>query len=97
MIPRLKRLRVQRGWSQEELAQRADCDRIGILHYERGLRVPTIYVAQRIAVALGLPMEDVWQKDDGELAHNLPRGRKHDRPEEVSLAVSEPAEGAVDG
>lgn len=75
MVPRLKRVRVQHGWSQETLAQKADCDRIGILHYERGLVNPSTPVALRIAEALHTTFEDVWREDTDGPVDDLPRGR----------------------
>lgn len=87
MIPRLKRLRVARGWSQEELAKRAACDRIGILHYERGLRDAVTPVALRIAEALSLPFEDVWREDTEPPVQDLPRGRPRKDPAHVEAAA----------
>lgn len=87
MIPRLKRLRVARGWSQEELARRAACDRIGILCYERGLRHAITPVALRIAEALELPFEEVWSEDTEPPVADLPRGRPR-KPSESIKEVS---------
>lgn len=48
------RLRKERGWSQEELADRAGLHRTYISGVERGVRNPTITVVARIAEALGV-------------------------------------------
>ena len=49
----VKRLRKERGWSQEDLADEAGLDRTYISGIERVVKNPTISVIERIAVALG--------------------------------------------
>jgi transcriptional regulator with XRE-family HTH domain len=49
----VKRLRRDRGWSQEALADAAGVDRTYISGIERVVRNPTITVVERVAVALG--------------------------------------------
>lgn len=48
----MKRLRKERGWSQEVLAHEAGLDRTYISGIERVLKNPTITVVERIATAL---------------------------------------------
>jgi transcriptional regulator with XRE-family HTH domain len=48
----MKRLRKERGWSQEALADEAGLDRTYISGIERVVRNPTITVVQRVASAL---------------------------------------------
>lgn len=48
----MKRLRKERGWSQEALADEAGLDRTYISGIERVVKNPTITVVERIAVAL---------------------------------------------
>jgi transcriptional regulator with XRE-family HTH domain len=48
----LQRLRAEKGWSQEELADRSGLHRTYISGVERGVRNPTITVVERIAAAL---------------------------------------------
>ena len=55
----LKRLRKERGWSQEALADEAGLDRTYISGIERVVRNPTITVADRVAVALGCRIGDL--------------------------------------
>lgn len=55
----MKRLRKERGWSQEALADEAGLDRTYISGIERVVRNPTISVVERIATALGCQMGDL--------------------------------------
>ncbi len=48
----MKRLRAEKGWSQEELADRTGLHRTYISGVERGVRNPTVTAVEKIAVAL---------------------------------------------
>lgn len=48
----LVRLRVARGWSQEELADQAELHRTYVSGIERKVRNPTILILERLAKAL---------------------------------------------
>lgn len=52
----IKRLRKERGWSQEALADEAGLDRTYISGIERVVKNPTVTVVDRIASALGCPL-----------------------------------------
>lgn len=52
----MRRLRQQKGWSQEEFAHQAGLHRTYISDLERGARNPTITVVDKLAVALGVPV-----------------------------------------
>lgn len=51
----LRRLRTEKGWSQEELADRAGLHRTYVSGVERGVRNPTITIVAALAKALGVP------------------------------------------
>lgn len=55
----MKRLRKERGWSQEALADASGLDRTYISGIERFVKNPTILVVQRIASALGCNIGDL--------------------------------------
>jgi len=55
----MKRLRKERGLSQEALADAAGLDRTYISGIERKVKNPTITVVDRIAVALGCLLGDL--------------------------------------
>lgn len=49
----VKRLRKERGWSQEALADEAGLDRTYVSGIERVVKNPTVTVVERVATALG--------------------------------------------
>lgn len=51
--------RELKGWSQEELAERADVHRTYVSQVERGLRNPTIVIVERLAKALKMTASDL--------------------------------------
>ncbi|MCW1401601.1 helix-turn-helix transcriptional regulator [Novosphingobium sp. MW5] len=50
----LRRLREQKGWSQEKFAFEANIHRTYVSDIERGARNPTIIVVEKLAVPLGV-------------------------------------------
>ena len=50
----VRRLRTQRGLSQEAFADLANIHRTYVSDIERGARNPTITVVQRLSIALGV-------------------------------------------
>ena len=58
----LQHLRREAGLSQEELAGRSGVHQTYLSGVERGVRNPTVTVLQKIAVALGLDIEDVVRR-----------------------------------
>lgn len=55
----LRRLRQQKGWSQEEFAFRAEIHRTYVSDLERGARNPTISVVEKLANALEVKLGDL--------------------------------------
>lgn len=55
----MKRLRKERGWSQEALADEAGLDRTYISGIERQVKNPTVTVVERVARALGCRLGDL--------------------------------------
>ena len=50
----LRRLREQKGWSQEKFAFEANIHRTYVSDIERGARNPTIVVVEKLAAPLGV-------------------------------------------
>jgi transcriptional regulator with XRE-family HTH domain len=51
---KVKALRAAKGWSQEELADRAGMHRTYISQVERVIKTPSIVAVDRLALALGV-------------------------------------------
>ena len=59
---RIRRLRFDRDeMTQQELAERAGCTRQTIIAVEQGKYVPSLELAFKIARALVVPLEEVFQ------------------------------------
>lgn len=74
----LRKLRVQRGLSQEILAVDAEIDRTYVSRLERGLENPTVAVLERLAEALDARIADFFTvPSSGEKPPKpLPSGRR---------------------
>ncbi|MGI4813817.1 MAG: helix-turn-helix domain-containing protein [Janthinobacterium lividum] len=53
---KIRQLRDARGWSQEELAARAELNRSYVGEIERGAAIASIVTAEKLAHALELPV-----------------------------------------
>jgi transcriptional regulator with XRE-family HTH domain len=51
----VRRLREEKGWSQEDYADRAGIHRTYVSDIERGRRNPTVTVVEKLAVPLEVP------------------------------------------
>ena len=60
---RVQRLRQARGFSQEELADRAGLHRTYVSGVERGIRNPTISVLEKMAIGLQVSLSDLVALD----------------------------------
>ena len=62
---RVRQLREVRGWSQEDLAEKADLHRTYVSGIERGTRNPTLTVLGRIAGGFGMTLDELLQRISG--------------------------------
>ena len=78
----LRRLRVKRGLSQENLAVDAGIDRTYVSRLERVLENPTVAVLERLAEALDVSIAEffVVPRPDEPEPRPLPGGRRAGRP-----------------
>ncbi|QZD90918.1 helix-turn-helix transcriptional regulator [Qipengyuania aurantiaca] len=60
---RLKVLRAERNWSQQELADRLEVSRQSVNAIETGRYDPSLPLAFRIADVFEMPIEDIFQRD----------------------------------
>ncbi len=61
----IRRLRFERGMTQEELALRVGVSRQTIMSIERGATNPSVLLAYKIALALQTPVIEVFQMEGG--------------------------------
>ena len=76
----VRRIRVEKGVSQERLAFDSGVDRSYLGSLERCEGNPTVDVLDRLAATLAVPIRDLFSEvdDDSEPNPGLPRGRKPD-------------------
>lgn len=60
---KVKKFRINKGWSQEKLALNADLDRTYIPGIEKGERNVSIVVIQKIAIALDVDIKDFFDSN----------------------------------
>lgn len=63
MKNRLKVLRAERGWSQQDLAERLEVSRQSVNAIETGKYDPSLPLAFRIADLFALPIEEIFERD----------------------------------
>ncbi len=63
MNSRLKVLRAERSWSQQDLAERLGVSRQSVNAIETGKYDPSLPLAFRIADLFEMTIEDVFQRD----------------------------------
>ena len=62
----IKRMRLEKGLTQEELATRVSIGRVNINRYETGKRTPSIDTARKIAAALDCTIDELFGKPEKE-------------------------------
>jgi putative transcriptional regulator len=60
---RLKVLRAERDWSQQDLARRLEVSRQSVNAIETGRYDPSLPLAFRIAALFEMPIEDIFTPD----------------------------------
>lgn len=60
---RVRQLRTERGWSQEQLAERAQLHRTYVVQVERGHRNASLDVIEALAVALSVSPAELFRGD----------------------------------
>ncbi|WP_137113305.1 helix-turn-helix transcriptional regulator [Mesorhizobium sp. GR13] len=74
----VRRLRVERELSQDDLAYNAGIERAYVGHLERGTKNPTLDTLEKLSKALGTDIADLFIKppEGAELLRPLKPGRK---------------------
>jgi putative transcriptional regulator len=57
-------LRAERGWSQQDLAERLEVSRQSVNAIETGRYDPSLPLAFRIADLFGMAIEDIFQRGE---------------------------------
>jgi putative transcriptional regulator len=65
MKNRLKVLRAERGWTQEELGKQLGVSRQAVNALETEKHDPSLNLAYRISAAFGLPVEQIFENPHG--------------------------------
>jgi putative transcriptional regulator len=60
---RLRTLRAEHGWSQQDLAERLEVSRQSVNAIETGRYDPSLPLAFRIAELFGLTIEAIFERD----------------------------------
>ena len=63
MNNRLKVLRAERSWSQNDLAERLEVSRQSVNAIETGKYDPSLPLAFRISDVFGIPIEQIFLRD----------------------------------
>ena len=63
MKNRLKALRGEKGWSQQDLAERLGVSRQSVNAIETGRYDPSLPLAFQIADVFGIPIEEIFLRD----------------------------------
>lgn len=69
MNNRLEQYRAQRGWTQQEVADRVEVSRQTIISLERGRYNPSIILAFRLARLFDVKIEDLFLYSNEEEYH----------------------------
>ena len=56
----VKKVREQKGWSQDRLSEETGLHRTYIRGIERGVRNPTIEIVQQLSTALSVEIQDLF-------------------------------------
>jgi transcriptional regulator with XRE-family HTH domain len=71
---RLRQLRLDAGWTQEQLAERAGITTTYTSDLERGTKVPSLTIVLRISRAFRMPVADLLRDFTTETVRRMPLG-----------------------
>ena len=88
----LRRIRYERGLSQQRLADLANVDKVTIVHIENGKVSPKVETLEKLADALGVELGDLFPKAQAPLFQELPDSAAEEErrySEEGTFSVSD--------
>lgn len=62
----IRKIRLEKGWTQELLSFEAEVNKNYISDLERGARNPTLKILEKIANALGVDIVDLLKEDQAD-------------------------------
>lgn len=62
--PRIRRLRTERGWTQDEVAKLVECSQRAIVYYETTAKCPPAPILAKLAAAFDISMEALMGRDE---------------------------------
>ena len=68
---RLLEIRANRGWTQTDLSAASGVSQQFISAVERGERVPNVYIALKLARALGVSVEEMVEASDDDVGRRV--------------------------
>ena len=83
----LKRLRTERGWSQQKLADASGVNKATINQVEQGKRSPSIQTLESLARAMGTEVGDFFPKAQASLLDFVGERRKSKLPETADMLL----------
>lgn len=72
----LQKARARRGWTLEELAERAGLSKTAVNDAERAVRQPQLRTVGRLCDVLDLEFDDVWADIQARLPEDARRSRR---------------------
>lgn len=85
---RLRALRTQRGYSQAELAERADASQEWVRRMERGYASPSFDTLERLSAALDVQVAEFFQDAPTPPAKHVERALAELSPEEIEWLLT---------
>src|SRR5262249_43828272 len=86
---KLKELRMAAGWTQAQLAEKANISQRAVSHWEQGLREPSWSNVLALADALGVRLQGVREERDDTPGEAPPaKGRAEEEEEGLTLRTA---------
>ena len=64
----LKEKRIEKGMTQQEVAEAVGITDMAVSYYESGQRIPKPAMAKKLGELLGFDWTEIYEEDDGEQA-----------------------------
>ena len=82
---RIRRLRLERGWTQTQLAEKAGCTKRAIIYYEKDGKYPPAPTLAAMAGAFGMNLESLMAPEEPEVHRDRDEPNLLESPEDRRL------------